>query len=524
MEDQVKDVSRRQLLKNSAATIAAGTVVSSGLAIADENNTSEANTSNNHNRHPSRGFDKGPIGFTSFIHPSVELNLNKLQFGAASFMDAFVSLNGRSANIGNAVNLQDNDRLIDYYESSNGKGQRPRHRGDLVIGDGSFTAHGVTFVGKVRVGEACGMGINAVIQNARVGDASFIGLGAQILGSNPHKLIDIPEASLVLFGARIREQADVAANTIPVPAPFTLFFADVDEENLVLARGFNLLYRAAARMTPFSSGAGDPRNPGDDFPDVASAFGKISVAPPSIYRRGNGVIPARQASLGDLGFQIVEPLSPVPTNSTAAPDMGGIGLNAPASNSPEAGARFIKPRVASPELIDDNALVLGGCDLAEGVTLAPRAYVLGDVAPTVSIGRNTSIGSNTSVHELTFTSCSIGEETVVGERCVLHGPLEVGSNVTVGDGVILFGPKIADGVTIGDNALIFGPVEIFDDVPANAIIVAQGNEFLIAPSAPAIAQSSLPCCDQMADQWRSAQAGGGCGCGLGHVANISAAV
>ncbi|GAB4195662.1 MAG: hypothetical protein Tsb002_28320 [Wenzhouxiangellaceae bacterium] len=504
--------SRRSLLKGSAAALAGASTAS--VLAADQLLSAESKDDATANglHHVTQ---QGPVGFTSFIHPTVNLNVDYLRFGAASFMDAFVSLNGRRAIIGNAVNLQDNDRLLNY---SGGAG-----RGDLVIGDGSFTAHGVSFVGRVRVGQACGTGINAIVQNARIGDASFIGLGAQILGERPHRLIEIPAASLVLFGARIRSQDDVAANIIPVPAPFTLFFADVDEENLVLARGFNLLYRAAARMTPFSSAVGDPRNPGADFPDLATAFGKLSVAPPTIYRRGTGVIPGRQATLGDLSYQVFEPMSPVATPSTPAPDMGGLGLNAPQSDSPESGARFVKPRVASPELIASDAIVSGGCDLAAGVSVASQAYVLGDVAPAVSIGQGTSIGANTSVHELTFTSCRIGEFCTIGERCVLHGPLEVGNNVTVGDGVILFGPRIGDGVTIGDNALIFGPVEITEDVPANAIIVAPGNEFLIAPSAPTVARATLPACQEMLPQWRRVQQSGSCcGCGIGQMALVAA--
>lgn len=502
-------ISRRDVLKATAvALVGAG----AGPALAEGG--FEEHDSSDRTR---KTISNGPVGFTSFIHPTVELNVRNLTMGAASFMDAFVSLNGRRAIIGNAVNLQDNDRLLDY-----GRGHG---RGSLRIGDGSFTAHGVTFVGNVVVGEACGTGINAVVQNATIGDASFVGLGAQILGGNPRRPIEIPEASLVLFGARIYEQAEVAENIIPVPAPFSLFFADVDEENLVLARGFNLLYRAAARMIPFSDGPGDPRNPGDDFPDLDTAFGKQSVGPPTIYRRGTGVIPGRQATLGDLGFARFEPMTPVPTPSTPAPDQGGLGLNAPASTSPESGGRFVIPRVASPELIQDGGIVLGGCELAEGVVVSAGAYVLGDVAPSVSIGRDTRIGRNTSVHELTFTSCRIGESCDIGERCVLHGPLEIGNGVVIGDGAILFGPTVADGVTIGDRALIFGPVQVTEDVPADAIIVAPGNEFLIAPSAPSVARITLPQSEQMLAQWKNARSSGACcGCGLGSVALMSAPV
>ena len=457
----------------------------------------------------------GPVGFTSFIHPTAGLNVNHLSLGAASLIDAFVQLNGKSAAVGNAVNLQDNCRLLNF---SAGNG-----RGNLYLGDGTFTAHGVTFIGNVHVGEACGTGINAIVQNARIGDASFTGLASQILGELPHQPIEIPDASLVLFGARIRSQEDVQENIIPVPAPFSLFFADVNEENLVLARGFNLLYRAASRMIPFSNEDGNPRNPGADFPNLAEAFGKLSVAPPNIYRRGTGVIPGRQASLGDLGFDRFEPFSPVPSPSTLPPDVGGLGLNAPPSDSPESGARFIIPTVQSPELIDDGAIVLGGCNLEAGVRVGAGTYVLGDVAPAVSVGRNTVIGRNSSLHELTFTSCRVGENCRIGDRVVLHGPVEIGDEVTIGDGAILFGPKVQNGVKIGERVLIFGPVEITEDVPNDAIIVAPGNEFLIAPSAPASMQSTAKQSKEMLAYWKHAQdTGSGCGCGVGNLIKMSA--
>lgn len=504
-------VSRRSLIKTAlggAAAITAGTHLPSGMRLVHAQEESDGRA------RPS----VGPVGFTTFIHPSVQLGTQRFRIGAASFIDAFVTLEGQAAKIGNAVNLQDNDRLLNF-------GPHPSEQGDLVIGDGTFTAHGVAFVGRVRIGQACGTGINAIVQNAVVRDASFTGLVSQILGTDPTRPIEIPEASLVLFGARIRSQEDVAANVIPVPAPFSLFFADVDEENLVLARGFNLLWRAAARIIPFSDAEGDPRNPGSGFPGLEEAFGKVSVAPPTIYRRGTGVIPGRQATLGDLGLQRFEPLSPVPTPSTPAPDAGGLGLNAPPSDSPESGARFIRPRVASPELIADGAVVLGGCELASGVAVGPGSYVLGDVAPAVSVGADTIIGRNSSLHELTFTSCRVGSGCTIGDRVVLHGPVEVGDNVIVEDGAVLFGPTVRDGVRIGARALVFGPVEVTQDVPADTIVVAPGNEFLIAPSAPQNASLTMPTSGEMLKQWRRAQdAEGGCGCGVGHLVKMGAAV
>ena len=403
----------------------------------------------------------GPIGTTGFVHPSLRNDAACSSIGGASLIEPFVSFTGVRVEIGVGCNLQDNDRLLDF---ARGATHTP---GDLVLGDGAFTAHGVTFVGRVRIGAGCGCVINAVVQNAEVGDGSIVGPMARILGEDPERPIVIPAATMVMFGACIRSQADVAANTIPVPAPFSLFAADVAEENLVLARGYNLLFRAASRITPFSAAVGDPRNPGADFPDVAAAFGKLSVAPSTAARRGTTTIPTRPATMGDLSFARFEPQA---------------RSGAPANDEAASGARFVVPRVASPELIDDGAIVIGGCDLGPGVVVGAGSCLHAADAPAVAVGARTRIGKNSSLHELTLTSCYVGEDCVIGDRVVLHGPLVIGNRVRVGDGSVVFGPTVADGVTIGKNALVFGPVEITSDVPDGGVVVAAGMEALVAPA------------------------------------------
>jgi carbonic anhydrase/acetyltransferase-like protein (isoleucine patch superfamily) len=504
-------ISRRDLFKVSlggaaALTLAAG---ASGLSGCDKGGSTGADAScPDLSSQPTGPGTTGPVGFTGFVHPTARLATTNFSIGPASLIEGFVSLEGDSARIGAASSLQDNDRLLNF------DGPGGRTPGDLQVGDGTFTAHGVTFIGRVRIGDACGTVINAVVQNARIGHACITGFLARILGPDPNQLIEIPDATLVLFGARITSQADVASNTIAVPAPFSLFASDVDQENLLLARAYNLLYRAAARQIPFGSEDG-PRNPGASFPNPGSAFGKFSVAPPTLVRRGTGVIPARQASLGDLDFNLYEPLSPVPRPSTPAPDSGGALTSAPPSNSPEAGARFIIPRVVDTNLVSDNAIVLGGCDLAAGVTVGAGSYLHGGDAPAISVGAGTNIGQNTSLHQLTFTSCRIGANCTIGNRVVLHGPLEIGDNVTIGDGAVLFGPTVASGVTIGAGSLVFGPISVTQDLPPRTFMVAPGSEGLIAPTAGQARATGRPS-RLMFGEWRRAQdAGARCGCGAG---------
>lgn len=95
------NVTRRGLLR---AGIAAGAALSLGVVP---------------NREVARAASApgtGPVGFTSFIHPTARLATTDFSIGAASIINAFVSLEGSAARIGNAVNLQDNDRLLDFKD------------------------------------------------------------------------------------------------------------------------------------------------------------------------------------------------------------------------------------------------------------------------------------------------------------------------------------------------------------------------------------------------------------------------
>ena len=54
----------------------------------------------------------GPVGYTGFVHPAASIRTRRFTIGGASLIEPFVSLEGESAQIGVACNLQDNDRLL----------------------------------------------------------------------------------------------------------------------------------------------------------------------------------------------------------------------------------------------------------------------------------------------------------------------------------------------------------------------------------------------------------------------------
>jgi carbonic anhydrase/acetyltransferase-like protein (isoleucine patch superfamily) len=93
-------------------------------------------------------------------------------------------------------------------------------------------------------------------------------------------------------------------------------------------------------------------------------------------------------------------------------------------------------------------------DIHESVFLAEGARIIGDV----TIGRDSSVWFN-SVVRGDVHYIRIGERPNIQDNCVLHVThqryaLTVGSNVTVGHGVVLHGCTVGDFCIIGMGAII----------------------------------------------------------------------
>jgi carbonic anhydrase/acetyltransferase-like protein (isoleucine patch superfamily) len=110
--------------------------------------------------------------------------------------------------------------------------------------------------------------------------------------------------------------------------------------------------------------------------------------------------------------------------------------------------------------------------LAEGVFLAPTAFVIGDV----ELGADVSFWFHTvargDVHRI-----RIGERTNIQDGSVLHvthqtHPLEVGSRVVVGHAAVLHGCTVGDGALIGVGARVLdgATVEAGAQVGAGAVV------------------------------------------------------
>jgi carbon dioxide concentrating mechanism protein CcmM len=81
-----------------------------------------------------------------------------------------------------------------------------------------------------------------------------------------------------------------------------------------------------------------------------------------------------------------------------------------------------------------------------------------DEGVPIVIGENADIGKRVTFHALKGTQLKVGERLTAGDDAVLHGPLEVGDNLRVGERGVVFRCNVGDDVTVGEGAIIAGPV------------------------------------------------------------------
>jgi carbonic anhydrase/acetyltransferase-like protein (isoleucine patch superfamily) len=128
------------------------------------------------------------------------------------------------------------------------------------------------------------------------------------------------------------------------------------------------------------------------------------------------------------------------------------------------------------------------------VFVAPGAEIIGNV----SIGRDSSVWFN-SVVRGDINSITIGERTNIQDGCILHVAheryaLSVGSDVTVGHGVILhactigdaclvgMGAIVLDGAVVGKHSLVAaGSLVKMHDVVPEGVLVAGSPARVVRP-------------------------------------------
>ncbi|BBP44360.1 gamma carbonic anhydrase family protein [Thiosulfativibrio zosterae] len=119
----------------------------------------------------------------------------------------------------------------------------------------------------------------------------------------------------------------------------------------------------------------------------------------------------------------------------------------------------IVPQIAESAWVDDSAVVIGKCQLAEDVGIWPNATLRGDVNDII-IGARSNIQDGAVVHTThesersKGSKCIVGQDVTVGHNVVLHGCV-IEDECLIGMGaVVLDNAVVQKHVLVGANSLV----------------------------------------------------------------------
>jgi carbonic anhydrase/acetyltransferase-like protein (isoleucine patch superfamily) len=133
--------------------------------------------------------------------------------------------------------------------------------------------------------------------------------------------------------------------------------------------------------------------------------------------------------------------------------------------------------------------IVGDVRVGEDSYMGERSAIRADEGSPIVIGENADIEDRVTFHALKGTELRVGDRLTTGDDAVLHGPLEVGDNLRVGDRGVVFRVRVGDDVTVGEGAIVAGPagenggleLEIPDgtNVPDGAVITNQEEMYAV---------------------------------------------
>jgi len=141
-----------------------------------------------------------------------------------------------------------------------------------------------------------------------------------------------------------------------------------------------------------------------------------------------------------------------------------------------------EPQIGQNVELDEFVRLVGDVRVGENSSVGRRTAIRADEGSPIIIGPGASIEDRVTFHAVKGTDVRTGEFLVVDDDAVLHGPLEVGNRVFVGEEAVVFRARLGDDVRIGEGAVIVGPegpadkiMEIPDDtlVPAGTVVTTE---------------------------------------------------
>lgn len=120
------------------------------------------------------------------------------------------------------------------------------------------------------------------------------------------------------------------------------------------------------------------------------------------------------------------------------------------------------PVINQSAYVDQTAIICGKVIIHANVFIGPYAVIradetndAGDMEPII-IGANSNIQDGVVIHSKAGAAVSIGENSSIAHRSIIHGPCEIGHHVCVGFNSVLFNCKVGHHSAIRHNAVVDG--------------------------------------------------------------------
>ena len=271
----------------------------------------------------------------------------------------------------------------------------------------------------VAIGDESNLGHHAIVRDSQIGDSAYIGYNTEIEDSR------VGDGALVYHGARVEG--------VEIP----------DEA-----------YVAAGEVVTEQSEA-------DELPTIEEV----------------GVDEYYQEALLDIHDELTQGYIDL-FEQEGYEAVLEVGVNPETSFNPEQ----TEPQLGENVELDEFVRLVGDVRLEENSSVGRRTAIRADEGTPIAIGPGSSIDDRVTFHATKGSDVRAGKFLVVDDDAVLHGPLEAGNRVFVGEQAVVFRARLGDDVRIGEGAVIVGPegpadkiMEIPDDtlVPAGAVITTE---------------------------------------------------
>jgi len=134
------------------------------------------------------------------------------------------------------------------------------------------------------------------------------------------------------------------------------------------------------------------------------------------------------------------------------------------------------PQVHETAFVDPTAILCGKIIVGANVFIGPYAVIRadevndeGDMEP-ITIGDGSNIQDGVVIHCKAGGGVSIGCNTSIAHRSIVHGPCTVGDNVFIGFNSVLFNCSVGSGSVVRHNSVVEGC-----DVPPGFYIPSTAN-------------------------------------------------